>query len=337
MGNIDILSRKFLDDPLVVADLGNLLFFPDTSVIRPQDLSPCPVETSVALGRGTRRRILARTRDVLKRFVPGPDAPADVGEIFIGLEAQTSPDPAMPLRVLFYDASLWHDQITLLGKKGLWPGYPGGRKWSAALIPVRTLVVYFGLDLWDAPTSLGRLLKHPDRWPGRPLEFRIDVITLAELDDRQLAGCCPALQCVAKCLRCGRDKKALEKLVDEDEIFRRVPNSVMDLVNAILNTHIRKSRNKETTDMRHAIQDLFDDKFAEGIAEGKAVGIAEGKAVGIAEGEARGKAVGIAEGKSETIREFVRSYRRSRMSRKRIQTFLVKHFSLKPEEAMTYL
>ena len=68
-------------------------------------------------------------------------------------------------------------------------------------------------------------------------------------------------------------------------------------------------------------------------AEGEAIGEARGRA----EGEARGEAKGRAEGRTETIRDFVRSSRKSRMSRKRILASLERHFSLKGEEAMSFL
>ncbi len=81
--------------------------------------------------------------------------------------------------------------------------------------------------------------------------------------------------------------------------------------------------------MKQKLEGIWLDVWAKAKDEGIAEGKAEGRAEGVAEGEAKGRA--------ETIREFVQSNRKSRMSRKRILSSLEKHFSLKPEEAMSYL
>ena len=333
MSTIDTLSKSFLRDPEVVANLCNIHFFPDSPIVRPQDLVACPEESFIMLDRdGKKRRTLTRHRDVLKQCVLKSFAPDGKKKVFIGLEAQTKADWSMTLRVLIYDALsyLVQDAMGQDGRKG---GPPGGSP-PAKLVPVRTLVVFFGTGPWTAPTKMGDLLIQPNDWPGQSIDKNgIDVLSLSELDDRQLEGACDALKCVAKCLRYARDKQAMKKMLQEDELFSRVPNNVVDLVGVLLNVDIRKSRKKETTNMCQAIEELFADARAEGRAEGEAKGRAEGEAKGRAEGEAKGRA----DGRVEDICNIVFFFRQKRMSEKRIISSLVQIFSLKPEEARSFL
>ena len=106
----------------------------------------------------------------------------------------------------------------------------------------------------------------------------------------------------------------------QDELFSRVPNSVVDLVGALLKIDVRKSRGKETTDMCKAMEELFEEARTEGEARGRA------------EGEARGRAKRQAD-----IRNAVQFLRRSRMSDKRILSSLAQIFSLEPDEARSFL
>ena len=331
MGKIDVLSRKFLEAPEVFADLCNLLYFQNRPVVRPGALSPFPGEASVVLGQGGRcLRVLTRRRDVLKQFAATPPPGGGSGRVLFGMEAQSASDPEMPLRMALYDTLCYTSQIEQLARGGLWDRRPGGRR-AAGLVPVRTAVVYFGPGSWDAPTRIDELLDHPESWPGRPLAHEIDVLSLAGLDDRQLEGKCDALRCVAKCLRCSLDKRAIAGL-GEDGLFRRVPNSVVDLVNAILNTNIKKDRHRRTTDMCKGMMELLEDTRAEGRAEGEAKGRAEGEAKGRAEGEAKERA------KSRRgIRRLVGLLRKNQIPEPLILSSLTQGFFLKPEEAKSFL
>ena len=77
--------------------------------------------------------------------------------------------------------------------------------------------------------------------------------------------------------------------------------------------------------MCQAIEELFADARAEGRAEGEA------------EGRAEGEAKGRAEGRAEDICNIVFFFRQKRMSEKRIISSLAQIFSLKPEEARSFL
>ncbi|MCR5161035.1 MAG: Rpn family recombination-promoting nuclease/putative transposase, partial [Lachnospiraceae bacterium] len=64
----------------------------------------------------------------------------------VGLENQTEPDPAMPLRVFGYDGAEYRSQLTKANRNK--PNYP-----------VVTLVLYFGTEKhWDEPLSLHEAL-----------------------------------------------------------------------------------------------------------------------------------------------------------------------------------
>ena len=265
------------------------------------------------------------------------------------LEAQTGVDYSMPERVLLYDVLRYDAQIRELSRRRR---EAGGRGWSPVslmgpddrLTPVRTSVVYFGMEPWPGPRRLGELLRLPDGdWPPETFfDYEMRVLSLCELTDRETEAASPELRCVSRCLRNSGRRQDIAEMLAGDPSFARVPWAVMPLIQELLNVKIQiKDNQEETVNMSNAWVEWLDETRAEGKAEGMAEGRAEGRAEGKAEGELKGRAEGRAEGRGEeresNIRSMIRTLREEHAADARIRKYLCDVFSMKEEEAKAYL
>ena len=254
------------------------------------------------------------------------------------LEAQTGVDYSMPERVLLYDVLRYDAQIRELSRRRR---EAGGGEWSPVspmgpddrLTPVRTSVVYFGMEPWSGPRRLGELLRFPEGgdWPAETFfDYEMRVLSLCALTDRETESVSPELRCVARCLRCSGRRQDIAEMLAGDPSFARVPATVMPLIQKLLNVKIQiKDNQEETVNMSNAWVEWLDETRA------------EGKAEGMAEGESKGRAEGRAEGRGEerdsNIRSMIRTMRRKHEADAQIREMLCDVFSMKEEEAKAYL
>ena len=151
------------------------------------------------------------------------------------------------------------------------------------LLPVITLVIYFGADKWDAPRSIRKMmLVRDERILQYTPDYKINLIAPEELSDTELEKFQTELCELLKFIKYSKDKKRLEEVVAEDAAFKNISKRTADAINTITHSELKFPEEKETVDMCKAIQDIRKDAIAEGRAEGKAEGRAEGEAIGMA-------------------------------------------------------
>ena len=174
------------------------------------------------------------------------------------------------------------------------PSSPKGFHKDEYLLPVITLVIYFGADKWDAPRSIHKMmLVRDERILQYTSDYKINLIAPEELSDTELEKFQTELCELLKFIKYSKDKKRLEEVVAEDAAFKNISKRTADAINTITHSEMKFPEGKETVDMCKAIQDIRKDAIAEGKAEGRAEGKAEGRAEGEAIGEARGEVKGL--------------------------------------------
>lgn len=89
-----------------------------------------------------------------------------------GIENQSSVDRYMPFRVIGYDGATYRSQLLHIDK---------------AVVPVVTIVLYFGNDHWTAPKNVKDLLDIPVGLADFVNDYRIHVFEIAWLTDAQIA------------------------------------------------------------------------------------------------------------------------------------------------------
>lgn len=142
------------------------------------------------------------------------------------------------------------------------------------LLPVITIVVYWGADEWDGPRCLHDMFE-----PGIPEEilsfvpdYRFNLLVPAETD---LELYRTDLKQIFKIAKAGNDKKHMQELFHSDPAYKSIDHDAAVVINAITGMKLKIPR-KEKVDMSTAAKEWAKDERTEGKAEGRAEGRAEG-------------------------------------------------------------
>ncbi len=146
MAEKDMTQKMLLEYPDVFADIFNALVFEGSSVLEPDKLVQVPSE-NISIPDGVRAKQLFR--DVLMEHRENGSR-----YLILAVENQSAVDYTMPLRGMGMDYATYEQQLR---KEG-----------THELVPVITLVLYYGTERWTGPRCLYDMLKLPDKdkYPG---------------------------------------------------------------------------------------------------------------------------------------------------------------------------
>ena len=290
MGTVDIVTKEYMRENAIFADVFNYLIYGGKKVIDPAGLTEVDTATS-AVGK---KDALQKYRDVLKAAVIKQDE--KMSYVLLGVENQTDVHYAMPVRNAIYalqygkqvsDIAAGHrrSQKDYSGKTG--GEYLSGFLKEDHIKPVITLVIHFGAEEWDGPLSLHEMMSVSDIEILSFVEnYRIHLIDPAKLTEEQLDHFSTSLKEVMGYIKYSKNKEQLLKFLQTDT-HRSIEMNAVRVIKTITNTPIEVSEEEEEIEMCKAIEDL--------IAESEARGRAEGEVRGRAEGETRGEAKGMIE------------------------------------------
>lgn len=157
MAEKDLAEKKLEAYAEVFADIFNVLLF-KKEIIKPEQLLDGPTESVYKAESGS---LKGQYRDTLKHYRNSTFSVAS-----FGIENQSKIDADMPIRVLGYDYTSYHEQ-TVNGVKRF---------------PVITIVLNFSNKKWDKPTSLKELLEMPEELEPFVQDYRIYVFDIAHLE-----------------------------------------------------------------------------------------------------------------------------------------------------------
>lgn len=172
MGKKDTITKKYMRNPAVFADAFNKFLYHGKQMIKPETLRELDT-TEIALPFGEDGNAVPsqKYRDVLKLSMTDGNA----AYCLLGIENQSSPHYAMPVKNMVYDAMQFARQVseTALShrqKKGKNDSeyapspeeYLSGFYKIDRLLPVITLTIFWGAEKWDAPLSLRELYAQAD-------------------------------------------------------------------------------------------------------------------------------------------------------------------------------
>ncbi len=294
MGRIDAETKAFMSDPFRFADVFNYLIYGGQQVIKPEDLKPLDA-TEIAIPYGNNARVPEQKyRDVLKLVSIMQDGKAVY--VVLGGENQSKVNYAMPVKDMVYDALHYAKQVEA-AKKSYGPGdglteeeFLSGFRKDDRLMPVITLVIYFGSDAWDGPMCIHDMLNTADRRLLRFVpDYRINLIAPALVPDEDFVKFTSDFREVFEFIKYSRDKEKLTRLTRENGRFSQMNPETAALINLATDARLKLTVKEGKVDMCLAIREMRDESMAagrrEGILEGKREGILEGKREGILEGK----------------------------------------------------
>ena len=262
------------------ADLFNFYLYDGQQVIQPEQLREMDT-TAITLPYGQDGKVssVQKQRDIIKVVSAMTDGHCDY--LLLAIEVQSELHYAMPVKNMLYDVMQYADQVSQTAKthrknqdEASSGKFLSGFYKTDKLLPVITLTVYLDAAEWDAPRSLHEmLLVEDDRLLPFIPDYKLNLITPADIDDTDFTKFHTELSPVLKYLKYSRSKDKLNEVVHTDPIYRRLDRDSAEMINIVTGSSLRIEQGKESIDMCQAIEEMRAESRAEGRAEGEAKGI----------------------------------------------------------------
>lgn len=282
MGKSDITARMYLKDKKRFADLFNGTVFQGRQVVKPGELSACDTRAEVSIpGVGKKSKEIERFRDIAMYWNKGARL------AIIACENQSKVHYAMPLRTMLYDGVMYTDQASDKWKarsqeKVTDTEFLSQFRKEDKLVPIITLVFYYGADEWDGSVDLHQMLD-VDEMNEELLKYipnyHINLITPDGGVEKELFQ--TDLQQIFGMLECRGNKEKLKAYMEQEKDFfshldRETATAVgMFLGSEAIKNKVMENQKEETVDMCKALEDIYNDGVGEGRAEGRAALLTE--------------------------------------------------------------
>lgn len=279
MGKMDIETVKYTSRNDVVADIINCAFCNGEHIVDEKDISELDGREKILIPfiRDTNFKHVQKFRDVLKKVhLQGLDF---VANIVIGIEDQSNVHYAIPVKNGLYDMVNYASQVEQIAKmhrekKDLsGDEFLSGFQKTDHLIPVITIVVYFGTEPWDGPLSLKEMmdLSHIPKAMAEAIpDYKVHLLQPSTIRDELLDS---ARSDFGRLMRLLKQQALHRKL--EDAIKEQKPYLLSKEAVAIIKSFTgfeitEKSEQEGAIDMSQEVLEIE--------ARGKAIGRAEGEA-----------------------------------------------------------
>ena len=293
MGRKDTLTKEYMSQNDIFADVFNYLLYHGNPVIQPEHLVDKD-STEIALPMGTDGEMvpIQRYRDILKGLII-KESP-NVIYALLGIENQSEIHYAMPVKNLLYDAINYASQVTQKSAeyrktrkeqrdkkssqslKETTAEFLSGFHKGDKLKPVITVTIYFGTDKWDAPRNLQEMFDVQDSYIQRFLpKYPIPLILPKEIQDYTHFQ--SEFGYLMHIIGVSENKVDMSNLIYElrnDSIT--MSRSAIEILNEFIGFSIETTETEEEVDMKRVCKALEDErKIAR--EEGHESGLAEGR------------------------------------------------------------
>ena len=271
MGTKDTITKDYMADNRIFADVFNHMLYKGKNIIDPDTLHPLDTTALAApYGSGTSEVPVQKFRDEFKSL----NVMHDDSRIYLllGIENQSEPHFAMPVKNMVYDALEYAGQVENSARSHReakqWPSTSTGFYKDDRLIPVITTVVYFGSDTWNAPRSLHEMLfvQDPEILSMVP-DYRINLFSPAEIKDEELDKLQSNLKEVMLFIKYSKDKRKLQELTSQTPGFQSLELKAARVIDSITGINLRFTETEGRVNMCQAVQEMCDDARAEGHQE----------------------------------------------------------------------
>ncbi len=296
LGKTDTVTKNYMRDPVIFADAFNKFLYRGKQVIRPENLTEIDAaEIAVPYGEGGAGVPEQKYRDVLKLAMTD----GNTAYCILGCEGQNDVHYAMPVRNITYDAIQLTRQVSEAAKSHRREKDRSGgrteRRLSAEeylsgfyktdrLLPVVTLVIFFGPEKWDGPLTLKEMYAPADEAVLKYApDYRVNLIAPEQMTDDEISEFKTSLKEVMLYIKYSRDKDRLQKTVLAEPGFRNLDRQAAEVINAATNSKLKYPQGKGTIDVCAAIEEMKMDSRQEGWQEGRQEGRTEGEMKGAVE------------------------------------------------------
>ncbi|MFG6338452.1 MAG: Rpn family recombination-promoting nuclease/putative transposase [Lachnospiraceae bacterium] len=274
MGKIDTITKEYMKDPVIFADMFNKFLYHGKQVINPDNLIEMDTtEIAVPYGEGKAGVPAQKYRDVLKLM----KTDGNIAYCILGCEDQSRVHYAMPVKNMLYDSMQYARQVTKAAKshrqekehKPSSGEFLGGFYKTDRLIPVVTLVIYWGPDRWDGPLSLKEMYAAADDAIMQYVpDYKINLIAPEQMSDDEIKEFKSSLKEVMLYIKYSKDKAKLQEIAQEDPNFLSMDRQAAEVINVTTNSRLKYPEGKETINMCLAIEEMRNESRLEGEIKG---------------------------------------------------------------------
>ena len=274
LGKIDTITKEYMKDPVIFADMFNKFLYHGKQVIRPESLIEMDsTEIVVPYGEGKAGVPAQKYRDVLKLM----KTDGNIAYCILGCEDQGAIHYAMPVKNMLYDSMQLARQVTKAAKshrqekehKPSSDEFLSGFYKTDRLIPVVTLVIYWGPDRWDGPLTLKEMYAAADDAVMQYVpDYKINLIAPEQMTDDEIKEFKTSLKEVMLYIKYSKDKNKLLEIAQEDPDFLSMDRQAAEVINTVTNSKLKYPEGKETINMCLAIEEMRMDSKREGEIKG---------------------------------------------------------------------
>ncbi len=274
LGKIDVITKEYMKDPVIFADVFNKFLYHGKQVIRPESLIEMDsAEVVVPYGEGKAGVPEQKYRDALKLMMTD----GNIAYCILGCEDQSRVHYAMPVKNMLYDSMQYARQVTKAAKshrqekehKPSSGEFLGGFHKTDRLIPVVTLVIYWGPDRWDGPLSLKEMYAAADDAIMQYVpDYKINLIAPEQMSDDEIKEFKSSLKEVMLYIKYSKDKAKLQEIAQEDPNFLSMDRQAAEVINVTTNSRLKYPEGKETINMCLAIEEMRNESRLEGEIKG---------------------------------------------------------------------
>lgn len=262
----DTVTIKYMKQSKVFADAFNFFIYGGEQRIKAEELTELDTrEIDVPYGgeEGAEQPV-QRTRDVIKSVAAMADRRA--AYLILAIENQSHIHYAMPVRNMVYDALQYAKQVERAiashRASGDYRGissdeYLSGFMKDDHLLPVVTLVIYFGAEPWDGPLSIHEMFEYED---GRVLayvpDYKINLIAPAQIADADFDKFKTTLREVLEFIKYSEDADKLQQILAKEEGFHHLGRPEVNVLNACTGVSLPVREKEEVLDVCKAIRVL---------------------------------------------------------------------------------
>ncbi len=282
MSKKDAMTKEYMSKRQYFADAFNSSVFDGKQIIKADEMAlqeMDPIELGIVFAN-EETDIVQKYRDILRKCVVMSNG--KMMFLLLGIENQSEVHYAMPVRNLVYDALNYVKQVRQIAaehrkEKDLKDAeFLSGFSKKDKIIPIISLVVYFGSDKWDGPRSLKDMF--PEDINQEILkeveDYKLHLIVPSEIKD--FSKFKTDLGKAMKYIAVSEDKMAIDRLCEEDG-FDSVGADTVRLINECTGSEIEIPRGEEVVNMCNGLKELLEDKRMLGREEGIKEGIKEGR------------------------------------------------------------
>ena len=283
MGKKDTLTKQYVSDNTIFADLCNQYLYHGKQVIKPDQLHPLDPNSFSLLDdkqkvNSSDSSTIHKQRDVLKYL--SAMTTDNAAYLILGIENQSDIHYAMPVRNMLYDALQYEYQMQEITKahrnNKQYDAFTSGVQKQDKLLPVITLVVYFGTKPWDGPMRLHDMLNIEDASLLPYIaDYPLQLIDPHRMDEETLAQFKSTAREVFTFIKHSKDKNKILELVQEPR-YQTLDPLAANVINICTNSKLPLTINKEDdVNMCQAIDEIREDSRNEGRYEGIEIGISK--------------------------------------------------------------